>query len=150
MNKWQKHYFKLAKNIADWSKDPSTKVGAIVIGADGQIESQGYNGFPRKILDKKTRLQNKATKNKYVIHAELNCVFNACLSGIQLKNSTMYIYGALPCSECAKAIIQAGIVEVYALQPENKPDWLASQTFAEKLFKEAKIKYTKYKEELWI
>ena len=85
-----------------------------------------------------------------MIHAELNCVFNACLNGISLKNSTMYIYGGFPCAECAKAIVQAGIAKVNALQLATKPNWQESQAFAEELFIEAKIEYTKYKEELWI
>ena len=150
MNKWDKHYFQLAKSIAQWSKDPSSKIGAVVIGKHGQIESQGYNGFPRNIFDTNERLDDQAIKNKYMIHAELNCVFNACLNGISLKNSTMYIYGGFPCAECAKAIVQAGIAKVNALQLVTKPNWQESQAFAEELFIEAKIEYTKYKEELWI
>ena len=48
--KWKKRYLKLAKEISTWSKDPSTKVGAIIVGSKGQVISQGYNGFPRGIV----------------------------------------------------------------------------------------------------
>ena len=41
---WGNKYTHLAKEISTWSKDPSTKVGAIVVGEAGQILSQGYNG----------------------------------------------------------------------------------------------------------
>ena len=49
--KWKKRFLKLSKEIAEWSKDPSTKVGALIISEDKNIISTGYNGFPRGIED---------------------------------------------------------------------------------------------------
>ena len=50
-NTWKLRYLDLAKQISSWSKDPSTKVGCVAIGNEGQVLSQGYNGFPRNVLD---------------------------------------------------------------------------------------------------
>ena len=55
-DKWDKRFLDLAKHISDWSKDPSTKVGCIVVGEDREIRSTGFNGFPRGIEDKQERL----------------------------------------------------------------------------------------------
>ena len=113
MDKWTLRYLKLAKEVAEWSKDPSTKVGAVVVGADGQILSQGYNGFPRGIDDSVQRLDNRDVKYQYTIHAEMNCIYNASLSGVSLKGSKIYVYGLPICHECAKGVIQSGISEIY-------------------------------------
>ena len=63
-------YIKISKEIASWSKDPSTKVGVVIVGDKGQIVSQGYNGFPRGFKDTIERYSNRPTKYKYIIHAE--------------------------------------------------------------------------------
>ena len=95
-DKWDNQYMDLAKCIAKWSKDPSTKIGAVAIGDKGQVLSQGYNGFPRGIEDSPERLHVREEKYKYIVHAEMNCIFNASFNGVSLANSTMYICG-LPC-----------------------------------------------------
>jgi len=74
--KWQIRYLRLAQHISEWSKDPSTKVGAVAVGQHGQILSQGYNGFPRGVTDLEDRLEVRDSKYLYTIHAEMNCVFN--------------------------------------------------------------------------
>ena len=76
-DKWDRQYMDLAKCIAKWSKDPSTKIGAVAIGDKGQVLSQGYNGFPRGIEDSPERLHIREEKYKYIVHAEMNCIFNA-------------------------------------------------------------------------
>src|SRR4051812_10000824 len=107
--KWQRRYLNIAKEVASWSKDPGTQVGAVAIGDKGQILSQGYNGFPRGVKDTQERLNTREMKLKFTIHAELNLVFNASFSGVSLQGSTVYVYGLPSCSDCAKAMIQAGI-----------------------------------------
>ena len=76
LNKWYKRYLKLAAEVATWSKDPNTQVGAVVVGSKGQILSQGYNGFPRGINDTSKRLNDRDTKLSLVVHAEMNAIFN--------------------------------------------------------------------------
>jgi len=143
LSHWDKRYLQIAKQISLWSKDPSTQVGAIVIGKHGQVLAQGYNGFPRKINDTIERLKNREEKYKYTIHAEMNCIYNASLSGISLENGSLYVYGLPICSECAKGIIQVGIIKVIALFPQkNVSDkWKASSNLSMEMFDEAGIQY---------
>ena len=112
INKWDERYLLIAKKIANWSKDPSTQVGAVTISKDGSITSQGYNGFPRNITDKPSRYEDKELKYQYIVHAEMNCIYHATLNGISLRDNTLYIYGLPACNECAKGIIQVGITRV--------------------------------------
>jgi dCMP deaminase len=139
---WGDKYIHLAKEISTWSKDPSTKVGAVVIGEHGQLLSQGYNGFPRGIKDSKERLNNRERKYELVVHAEMNAIYNASLTGVSLKDSTLYVYGLPICNECAKGIIQVGIKKVVAMRPQiYNSKWDKSNKNAEALFREAEVMY---------
>ena len=138
MKKWADRYMKLAQVISTWSKDPSTKVGAIVVGHNGEILSQGYNGFPRKIKDTNNRLNNRSEKYKYIIHAEMNAIFNASLNGVSLQNSSIYIYGLPICHECAKGIIQVGIKNVI-IHKQIKDNWQESCQIAQEMLIEAGV-----------
>ena len=139
---WSDKYIKLAKEISTWSKDPSTKIGAVVVGADGQILSQGFNGFPRGIKDSEERLNNRERKYELVVHGEMNAIYNASLNGVSLKDSTIYVYGLPTCNECAKGIIQVGIKKVVAMRPAKyNSDWDKSNKNAAALFKEADVTY---------
>jgi dCMP deaminase len=139
---WSNRYTNLAKEISTWSKDPSTKVGAVVIGKDGQVLSQGYNGFPRGIADSKKRFENKQIKYELVVHAEMNSIYNASLTGVSLKGATLYVYGLPICNECAKGIIQVGIKRVIATRPKKyNVAWDKSIQQAKQLFNEAEVMY---------
>lgn len=138
MKKWADRYMKLAQVISTWSKDPSTKVGAIVVGHNGEILSQGYNGFPRKIKDTSNRLNDRSEKYKYIIHAEMNAIFNASLNGVSLQNSSIYIYGLPICHECAKGIIQVGIKKVI-IHKQIKDNWQESCQIAQEMLIEAGV-----------
>ncbi len=139
---WGDKYIHLAKEISTWSKDPSTKVGAVVVGRDGQILSQGFNGFPRGIKDSEERLNNRERKYELIVHAEMNAIYNASLNGVSLKDSTLYIYGLPICNECAKGVIQVGIKKVIAMRPKvYNTKWDKSNNNAESLFREAEVMY---------
>jgi dCMP deaminase len=141
-NKWHDRYLSIAKEVASWSKDPSTKVGAVIVGNKGQILSQGYNGFPRGILDDEERLNVREIKLSLIVHAEMNAIYNATYSGVCLDNSTLYVYGLPICSECAKGIIQVGISKIVI--PEQsimlRKEWMESWYHSNKMFNEANIK----------
>ena len=141
-NKWNERYMAIAKDVAQWSKDPNTKVGAVAVGDKGQILSQGYNGFPRGILDCEGRLNDRETKYKYVVHAEMNVIYNATYSGVSLNESRLYVYGLPVCNECCKGIIQVGIKEVYVAQEciDLRPHWFESWQQSLDMFNEAGIK----------
>ena len=139
---WGNRYTCLAKEISTWSKDPSTQVGAVVIGNNGEVLSQGYNGFPRGIKDTAARLKDRERKYNLVVHAEMNAIYNAGLNGVSLKGSTLYVYGLPVCNECAKGIIQVGIDKVIATRPADYNEkWDESIKDAKALFKEAEVDY---------
>ena len=69
-DKWDQRFLDLAHHISGWSKDPSTKVGCIVVGKDREIRSTGFNGFPRGIADDDERLTNRELKYPLICHAE--------------------------------------------------------------------------------
>ena len=140
LSNWDKRYLELTEKISQWSKDPSSKIGCIAIGSKGQVLAQGYNGFPRGIKDTKERYNDRATKYKYVVHAEQNVIYNATYNGISLNGSTMYVTGLPCCAECAKGIIQVGVKRVVVKAAVTEA-WKESCELTEKLFKEAKIKY---------
>lgn len=145
MDKWDERYLKIASEISFWSKDPSSGIGAIAVGKEGQILSQGYNGFPRGILDSHERYEDREKKYSYIVHAEMNLIFNSCLTGVTLKGSTFYISGLPICSECAKGIIQVGVKRVVtdAFVPKDHR-WYKSCKFSEDLFEESGIIYKNY------
>lgn len=103
---WDKRYLDLARYVAEWSKDPSTKVGACIT-KNNRIISIGFNGIPTGLEDEKY-LHPRETKISCIIHAEMNAIFTA---NVPLADSTLYVTGA-PCSNCASAIIQCGIKTV--------------------------------------
>ena len=84
-DKWDKRFLHLAKHISEWSKDPSTKVGCIVVGEDREIRSTGFNGFPRGIEDKQERLEDREQKYPMICHAEENAIMHAARIGIFIK-----------------------------------------------------------------
>lgn len=142
--KWDKRYIDLAKNVAQWSKDPSRKIGAIIVGDKGQIISQGFNGFPRGIEDYDQRYNDRPMKYKYVVHAEANAIYNAIHNGSSTNGATIYVTGLPVCHECAKAIIQTGIKEV-VMDTKPEGNWIESGNLSLELFAEAgvKVKYVK-------
>ena len=143
--KWDKRFLSLAREVSLWSKDPSRQVGAIIT-IDNNIVSQGYNGFPRGIVDTEFRLTNKPIKLSLIVHAELNAILNAARNGSTVENGTMYIYGLPPCHECAKAIIQAGITRIVYLSPTQSLTWASSCGRAMNMFIETNIEIHKYED----
>jgi|TARA_B110000483_G_scaffold156660_1_gene186033 dCMP deaminase len=140
--KWDRRYLELAKLIGSWSKDPSRKIGAVAIGEHGEVLAQGYNGFPRGIDDAPSRYHDRPTKLKYVVHAEMNVIYNASLNGVSLFGSTMYVYGLPVCSDCAKGIIQSGVSHVIMNDQEIPEDWKESADLTFDMFTEAGVEYT--------
>jgi dCMP deaminase len=140
---WDVRFLELAKTVAGWSKDPSSKIGAIAV-KDRRMLSTGYNGFPRNIEDKIERLNDREEKYKYVVHAEMNCIYNATYDGVSLNGATLYVYGLPVCPECAKGIIQVGIGKVVIDVRNNNPrlnEWLMKYRLTTELFDEAGVEH---------
>lgn len=129
-------FLRLAAEVASWSKDPSAKVGAVIVGRKGQVISQGYNGFPRGFDDSPERYADRETKYRLIIHAEANAIYNALCNGSCVEGATIYVHGLPCCRECAKAIVQSGIVRVvYDTAPSER--WRQSCEEAMEIFREA-------------
>ena len=140
LTEWGDRYIGLAKEISTWSKDPSRKIGAVAVGNKGQILAQGYNGFPRGILDCADRYNDRPTKYKLVVHAEMNVIYNATFNGVSLDGARLFVYGLPVCSECAKGIIQVGIEAVTIYTDTPVPDiWVTSYDTTRALFDEAGV-----------
>ena len=135
-DKWKKRFLDLASHIAEWSKDPSTKVGAVIVDDKRRIVATGYNGFPKGVRDSEERLNNRALKHKLVVHAEANAILNAVGS---LEGTVLYCTH-LPCSSCAKLIIQAGIQAVRVpLGSKPIPGWEDDHELSTVMFYEAHV-----------
>jgi dCMP deaminase len=139
IDKWDNRYLSLAKEVATWSKDPSSQVGAVSVGAKKEVLSQGFNGFPRGINDLAERYNDRETKYKFVVHAEMNAIYNATYSGTSLDGATLYIYGLPICSECAKGIIQVGIKRVVIEKSKELDNWNDSVKLSQEMFDEAGV-----------
>lgn len=98
----------LAVAVADRSRDPSTKVGAVIIRSDKTICSMGYNGFPRQMEDKPEWWDVREEKYARVIHAEMNAILNA---PEPVTGMTLYVTHP-PCENCAKHVAAAGITRI--------------------------------------
>lgn len=150
-NRWDSHFLELALTHARMSKDPSTKVGAIITGPDREIVSAGFNGFPRGIADTPARLNDRDTKMRLVVHGEMNAVLAAARAGTRLKGCTLYvaatdqsgmIWGGPPCVRCTVEVIQAGIAEIVSFPMKSAPSrWHDDLVMARYLLREARITY---------
>ena len=139
--KWDQRYLKLAEEVASWSKDPSRQIGAVAVGAKGQVLAQGFNGFPRGILDSSVRYANRSRKYELVVHAEMNVIYNATYSGVSLDGATLYVSGLPVCSECAKGIVQVGIKRVIMRDMEIPDSWQDSWRKTQEMFHETSIQF---------
>jgi len=143
--KWHNRFMEVALLVASWSKDPSTKTGAIVVGPDREIRSTGYNGLVRGVDDDIPERMERPTKYDFFEHAERNAIYNACLTGTSLKGCILYATHP-PCTDCTRAIIQSGIRMVVTRELEPRPDikdstWRDKLNFSHQMLQEAGIEY---------
>lgn len=147
MHKLSERYLKLAGEVATWSKDPSSQIGSVAIGEDNQVLSTGVNGFPRGVKDSPERFKNREIKYRFVSHSEKNLIYNACLNGVSLKNSTVYVKNLPVCSECAKGLIQVGVSKVVMQHNRDLTGkWEEEFQLTKEMFDEVGITYIRYDE----
>ena len=143
LSKWDRRFLRIAEEVRQWSKDPGTKVGCVLVN-DRRILSTGYNGFPLSISDSLERYEDRDYKLSITVHAEKNAILNAAKNGTKVEESTLYVTFP-PCSQCAAAIIQAGVAQVVCPDPAKAPErWRASFLAANDLFYEAGVKVLYY------
>lgn len=138
-DRWDFRFLDLAELVSSWSKDPSTKVGAVITDQQHRVISIGYNGFPQNISDD-DRLNDRETKYKIIVHGEMNAILfaNRCL-----KNCTLYTYPFMPCPRCTSMIIQTGIKRVVSYN--NMPDrWAKEFEISKCLLNEAGLELKLY------
>jgi dCMP deaminase len=138
LDKWDERFIRMASEVSTWSKDPGTKVGAVLV-QDRRIIATGYNGFPHGISDDLSRYGDRDTKLAYTVHAEVNAILNAAKNGSQTDGSTLYVTFA-PCVRCATSVIQAGVTRVICPSVESAPErWRSDFEKGRSLMKEAGI-----------
>ena len=142
---WHKRFLCLAAHIAQWSRDPEKKVGAVIVRPDKTIASLGFNGFPRGVEDTDARYQDKALKRELVTHAEVNAILHA---HEPLTGHTLYIWPLAPCVRCAATIIQSGISHVVTMPLKPDSNWHSTLDLAHTMFREAGITMTFIDEEI--
>lgn len=153
VRRWDEHFLKLACVHAEMSKDPSTQVGAVIVGPDLEIRATGFNGFPRGVKDTGARLNNREDKLKLIVHAEMNAVLHAARTGVSVRGCTLYFaalgdngpWGGPPCSRCVTHLIQAGIGEIVTY-PRNIPErWQEDAELSSTLIHEGCMLYREVK-----
>jgi dCMP deaminase len=122
IQRWDAFFMEMAYLVASKSKDRSTKVGAVAVGEGHTMLSMGYNGFVRFCDDEDEARHARPEKYHWTAHAELNVICNAARSGTKLLDAVMYTTSH-PCTECARAIVQAGFKEVIIPSKEDDPFW---------------------------
>lgn len=133
--KWDRRFLEMAELVSLWSKDPSTKVGVVLV-KNRKVVATGYNGFPQGIADN-DRLNDREKKYTLVIHAEMNALLQA---GHDANGSTLYLWGfaGCPCQNCAKHVIQAGVQRVVYYDGTPAPErWADELAAARTTLKEA-------------
>ncbi len=140
---WDEYFMGIATLSAMRSKDPSTQVGACIVNPDKRILSMGYNGMPRSCSDDEYPWDKNDSaldsKYLYVCHAEFNAILNCAVGSV--RGCTVYTT-LFPCNECAKAIIQSGIVEVVYMSDKYADS--DSVIAAKRMFDTAGVKYRSY------
>src|SRR5438105_3863543 len=116
---WDTRFMLLAHHIAGWSKERGRRVGVVIVGPDNEVRSTGFNGFPRGVNENIESRHSRETGEKYFwsCHAEQNAIYNAARIGVPLSGCKIYVPW-FPCVECAKGIIQSGLLELIAYEPD--------------------------------
>lgn len=137
---WTEYYMGFAEHAAKKSKD-ATKVGAVLIGPQGEVRLTAYNGPPRGVEDTPAR-RERPTKYLFASHAEQNLVAFAARAGIRTDDCIVYVTH-MPCAGCAKSLIQAGVIGVvYGPAVTSMPaeEFAAAVT----MFREADVDVVKF------
>ena len=108
---WDIYFLGMAEYVSRKSKDPSTKVGAVIVRPDKSVVSVGFNGFPKQMDDSPELYNNREEKYSRIIHAEVNA---ATFARQPLDGCTLYVYPFLPCDRCFVQMAQSGITRFVA------------------------------------
>ena len=149
--RWVEYFRELAHVVKKKSKDENTQIGAIIVGKDKEIVSTGYNSFPRGIKDYERERQQRPEKYYWFEHAERNAIYNAARIGVSTKGCTMYLSCGIPCADCARGIINAGITRIFCEKQDitNGNIWPESHERSWQILEEAGVKVQFYDDEFY-
>jgi dCMP deaminase len=149
LSHWDKRFLRIAHEVSSWSRDPGTKVGCVLV-LEKRILSVGFNGFPQNLSDSLELYEDREYKLAVTVHAESNAILNAAKNGAKTQSCTAYVTFP-PCSQCAAALIQAGVTTVICPDPANAPErWRASFKLANEMLYQSGVKLLYYSEnDLW-
>ena len=137
---WNFYFLKMAKLVSEKSKDPSTKVGAVITDNDHRIISTGYNGLPMGVNDSLDILNNRDLKLKQIIHAEENAIIFAKKD---LTGNIIYLWPMISCSSCTSKIIQSGIKTIITVSNDIQR-WQESFEISRNTYKQCGIEVYEY------
>ena len=142
INNWDEYFLRHAYLTSYKSKDKFTKIGSVIVKKDSII-SEGFNGLPRKVNDEINERHERPEKYAYYEHSERNAIFNCARNG--QSSLGCYLYSlALPCCDCSRACIQAGIFRIYIHRQYQKyfnyhENWKKNLRYSEEMLHEAGI-----------
>lgn len=139
---WHRYFIKMAELVASKSKDPSTKCGTVLVKNTHEIVSTGFNGLPRGLNDDLPERNERPRKYMFYEHGERNAIYNAARIGVSTLGCWAYVVQGLPCCDCARALIQAGIRVVVcneATDPAFIARWKESIETSKEMFREAGV-----------
>lgn len=135
---WDEYLMGFADAASLKSKDSSTKLGAVIAGPDNEIRTSGFNSFPKGINDSLPERQVRPEKYKWIEHAERNAIYMGARHGASLKGCTLYCAWP-PCTDCARAVIQVGIIKIVVKTLDIPDRWLSDMTTSITMLKEAGV-----------
>jgi len=144
---WTEYFLNIAESVKLKSKDRRTQIGAVIVGKDNEIVTTGYNSFPRGINDDVEERQQRPEKYFWMVHSELNAILNAARIGVSTNGCKIYLTCGVPCSNCGRAIINAGITEVYCKTEDttrNREKWDEESSKTRQMFQESGVKVIFY------
>jgi dCMP deaminase len=151
MSNWDNYFLKLVYQVAEKSKDPKTKIGAILVNPDKSVISMGFNGPPMGVWDIPQRL-DRPEKYFFFEHAERNAIFLAAKNGIKTNGSVLYTQG-IPCCDCARGVIQSGVCcvvihKLWPYTPAYESNWTEGIKRSIAMFEEACVLLVEVDKEL--
>ena len=148
MINWDEYFMTMAYLAAMKSKDESTHCGSVIVDNMNHIVSTGYNSFVRGINDDVPERQERPEKYMWFEHGERNAIYSAANKGISTRGCRIYVTG-IPCADCARGIIQAGITKVIIQErKEFGKEWEKSCKVTLQMFEEAGVELVKIEEDI--
>ena len=146
---WDEYFVKMARLASTRSKDPSTHIGAVIVGPNNEVLSTGYNNFVRGINDNVPERSERPEKYFWFEHAERNAIYNAARQGIRLEGSRIFLSCWIPCTDCARAIIQSGIKEIVLgtkIEDPSRSKWIEEGKRSQQMCDEAGVAIRYYQD----